>query len=77
MKKQNNKDVKLLAYVIGYGIALAFLLLPYAADASNDEPRFKNNRGFNYKKHYKKSAKNKKKGLRNFNWTGEGCGINK
>jgi hypothetical protein len=77
MKKQNNKDIKLWAYLIGYGIALAFLLLPYAVGASNDEPRFKNNRGFNYKKHYKKSAKNKKKSLRNFHWTGEGCGINK
>lgn len=75
--KKENKDIKLWAYVIGYGIALAFLLLPYVADASNDVPRSKKNSSFNYKKHYKKSAKNKKKSLRNFHWTGEGCGINK
>lgn len=76
MKKGNNKDVKLWAYLIGYGIGLAFLLLPYAVDAGENHYQRDNDpiNGFNYKKHYKKEMKRKRCNRR---WTGEGCGFNK
>ena len=51
MKKGN--DIKLTAYLIGYGIALLFLLLPYLADAGTTVKNDPIN-GFNYKKHHKK-----------------------
>jgi hypothetical protein len=58
MKKGNqNKDIKIWAYIIGYGIALAFLLLPYAVDAS--ENHYQRDPGFNYRKHYKKQKRHR------------------
>lgn len=74
MKKGN--DIKLMAYLIGYGIALLFLLLPYLADAGTT---VKNDpiSGFNYKKHHKKQHKKSKRYHKGYRWTGEGCGINR
>ena len=74
MKKVN--DIKLTAYLIGYGIALLFLLLPYLADAGTTTSKDPIN-GFNYKKHHKKQHKRSKKYHRGYRWTGEGCGINR
>ncbi len=72
------KDFKIQAYIIGYGIAILFALLPIICSASPQIDGGKNKKsGYNYKKHYKKSAKNRRKSLRNMHWTGEGCGINK
>lgn len=79
MKKGNNKDVKLWAYLVGYGIALAFLLLPYLADASVNHYQRGGDpiNGFNYRKHYKKQHKKSKRYHKGYRWTGEGCGINR
>lgn len=74
MKKGN--DIKLTAYLIGYGIALLFLLLPYLSSAGttvNNDPI----KGFNYKKHHKKQHKKSKRYHKGYRWTGEGCGINR
>lgn len=74
MKKGN--DIKLTAYLIGYGIALLFLLLPYLVDAGatvNNDPI----NGFNYRKHNKKQHKKSKRYHKIYRWTGEGCGINR
>lgn len=59
MKKGNNKDIKIWAYIIGYGIALAFLLLPYAVDASENHYQRDPIKGFNYRKHYKKQKRHR------------------
>lgn len=75
MKKGN--DIKLTAYLIGYGIALLFLLLPYLADAGTNVNDRRPKKGYNYKKHYKKQAKNRRKNNKTCHWTGEGCGINR
>jgi hypothetical protein len=60
MKKGNqNKDIKVWAYIIGYGIAIAFLLLPYAVDAAPTTNNVDPIHGFNYKKHYKKQKRHR------------------
>lgn len=56
-RAQKQKDYSIVAYIIGYGIAIAFLTLPYLCSASTMESSIDekpNKSGYNYKKNKRK-----------------------